>query len=169
MPKNAFQEREKQTPISPAASKHALVLTVANLIESIGVYREKIRGDNQLFINAPARKSELIKFLDKLSNDLELLIKIIDTGNENYTEIENWREQYWTTTKREIEKYVSPENLAKSTVPSAIVFGASAIGFLIGGGAVGAAAGTYVGSTIVGHAKPKDVTEKAIESLDSVE
>lgn len=156
---------------SQSTSGSALIFSSASLLDSILVYREKIRGDNHLGSNHPEHKEELLEFLDWLSAAVEeLVLQAPITANLQTLETEptvvSWRVQYWQNAKAEFAKYTSAESVAKTTVPAAIVLGASAIGLLIGGGAVGAGAGALIGNSIVGHAKPKEFTDKIESALE---
>lgn len=153
-------------------TKRVVVLSSAALLDSVVQYREKVRGDNFLHGKYPEYAKELLEFLQILETNLELLIADIPITDHSLptqenNEIELWGSRFWPLVKTEFEKYTSPENMAKSAVPAAIVLGASTLGLLIGGGAVGAGAGAFIGNTIVGHAKPKELSDKIEKALTS--
>ncbi len=156
----------------PVPTSRTVVLSSAALLDSIATYKEKIRGDNYLRGNHPEHAANLLVFLEELHSNLETLIAEIPAGKIGSTvqdteEIKSWCERFWPSVQEEFQKYTSPEAMAKAAVPAAIVLGASALGLLIGGGAVGAMAGGLIGNIIVGHSKPKALTDKIEKALQS--
>jgi len=157
---------------SPVQTTRAVVLSSAALLDSIASYKEKVRGDNYFRSKHPEHAADLLMFLEGFQNNLELLIAEIPENKlgsvvQETDEINSWRERFWPSVQEEFQKYTSPEAMAKAAVPAAIVLGASALGLLIGGGAVGAMAGGLIGNIIVGHAKPKEITDKIGKALQS--
>lgn len=173
------EERATENLSNPGLSPHgkSVVLTSAALLDSIATYREQLRSNNYLSSEHAEHLNELVEFLDWLYSSVQELILRIPNETEGKPllqelEVRSWREQYWPKATAEFANYTSPESVAKATVPAVIVLTTSAIGLLLGAGtlfgaAAGAGAGAYIGNTLIGHAKPKELTEKIEDSLES--
>jgi len=171
-------ERANDKPTNFGLSPHgkSVILTSAALLDSIAEYREHLRGDNYLASEHKDHYDQVLSFLDWLYPAIQELILSIPYETEgksllNEESVKSWRHQYWPKAKEEFAKYTSPDSVAKATIPAAIVLTSSSLGLLLGtgtvlGAAAGASAGAFIGNTLVGHAKPKELTDKIEEAFE---
>ena len=149
----------------------ALVYSASQLIEPLEDFRESIRCDNQLPIDHPELKEELLDLLDRLLIQMRFLIgkMPLDVGEEHEDELEetiSWAKDTYTKTLTEFSEYFSPDSVSKIIAPTAITLGLGVIGSLFGGGA-GFAAGTLIGNVVTRNAKPKDLSDKLNGQLNT--
>ena len=80
--------------------------------------------------------------------------------------IAQWWHEFRPLLAVEARKYISPENVAKASVPGGIILGCSGVGAMIGG-PMGAGVGAFVGKLITGEVKPGKAVDGLLEAEDS--
>ena len=153
---------EAEMPVSPAAAqamakrlaanRDAITLCTTGLLEQIGDFREKVRGDNKL---DPEFKEGLLEFLDDLSARLNGLIGLLPADTENAQEETGekgvrWLRGFRNALLENAREYTDPKNVAGATIPTGIILVCTGVGSLLGM----PVAGTVIGGLLTGQLKP---------------
>jgi len=119
-------------------SRVPIKLTCASLLLQIDDYKEEIRKSNSLFTEEPEAKDDLLAILANISEAVE---GIGETVGENGVPLSDqelevaatWVAKYHEVVSGELERYIAPDNVAKTVVPTGIVLGCGTLGSLLWG------------------------------------
>lgn len=146
-------------------NRDAISLTTASLLEQIAEFREKMRGNNHL---ESEFREEILAFLDQLSEKLRNLVKALPavaetTDTKAGEKAVLWLRDFKAHFFKEAAAYASPENIAKSAIPTGIILGCTAVGSLVGM----PVPGTIVGGLITGQLKPGKAADDLLKPKSS--
>lgn len=148
-----------------------IVYSASLLIEPLKEFRERVRSDNLLSAENSEHRDELLELIDRLLEQMRFLIdKIpIDVGSEfedDISETTSWARETYVKTLAEFEQYFSPDSISKIVAPTTITLGLGILGTAFGGSA-GFAAGTFVGNVVTRSTKPKELSDKLNQQIES--
>ncbi len=160
------QLRERLSAVHPA-----LTYSTLSVLEQIAKFREEVRSNNQLSVECPEFRDQLLEFLDRLSSTLDLLLKDLPAPEGEVTEETaqaalTWRERYASALSVESGILFSPETVARISIPTGLILGLGAVGALVGG-TLGFPAGLLAGKWLVGEVKPGAAADRIAEMIAS--
>ncbi len=166
-PSEPTEDEKKAVAARVNFNREALALSIASVLEQIAEFRKAVWGRNDL---EPQYRADLLDFLDRLSGNLETLLRDLPSKGEEISDekalgLVRWCKSFIPLATKEVKAYAAPGNVAKAVVPSGIILSCTAIGTLVGGPA-GAGIGTLAGGLIVGHIKPGKAMEELLKSSD---
>lgn len=143
-----------------------------NIFTLIEEQRESLRGNNQL---APETRQAILDSLDNLeaklveadkySNEPELQENEANEVSQS-NKTTSWLREFGDALTKNAEETFAAENVAKSTLPTAIILSCGALGALVAG-PVGFGSASVVGNLLTGQMKPGAAADKrsAMKSL----
>ena len=136
-------------------------LVSQSVVSLIDQQRELVRGNNSL---DPRLRDEQLNALDSLKEIVQEAPSLPDRLEQGDLMADTWLSRFRSELEDNFAQTFGAENIAKATLPAAIILGCGAIGALVAG-PVGFGTGSVLGHLITGQMKPGTAADKASDAL----
>ena len=140
-------------------------LVSQNVVSLIDQQREITRGNNKL---DPQSRDEQLSALDSLKEIVKEAQSLPDRLEQGDIVAETWMARFKSEFEDNFAQTFGAKNIAKATLPAAIILGCGALGALVAG-PVGFGAGSVLGHLITGQIKPGAAADKVSDALNTDE